>query len=244
MRALHLINIDVAPGGLFIPPLRERGFDVHDVDVMADPLPATLDGYDAVISGGGDVNTHQIDELPWMQTELELLREALADGVPVMGLCLGAQLLTVATGGTVYRSQSEIGWVDVEMDPAAADDPVLGAIPPRFKALEWHDYACTPASTTRTLGRNDVCVQAFRAGEYAWGTQFHIEVSDELILGWWEKGQTELQAAGYDHDRFVRSMREYHDLHTAIGRDMAARFADVAVSRAATRRPRQSSRSS
>jgi GMP synthase (glutamine-hydrolysing) len=243
VRALHLINMAVAPAGLFLPPLRDRGFEIDDVDAQADVLPESLAGYDAVISCGGDVNTHQIDELPWMRAELGLLQEALETGVPVMGLCLGAQLLTLATGGSVYRSQTEIGWVDVEMDAAAASDPVLGGVPRRFTALEWHDYACTPGSETQTLGRNDVCVQAFRAGEAAWGTQFHVEVSHELILGWWAEGEEQLIAAGYGRDRFMREMQEHHGRHAAIGTDIAERFAEVAVSRAATRRPRQSSRS-
>ena len=158
-----------------------------NVDVARDAVPETLADYDAVIVCGGDANTHQADELPWMSAEIGLLREALADEVPVMGLCLGAQLLTVAGGGEVYRSPSEIGWFEVAMDPAAAADPVLGGVPERFMALEWHDYACTPAPGVATLGQNDACRQAFRMGERAWGTQFHIEVTHaadaELVGG-------------------------------------------------------------
>lgn len=233
MRALHLINIPVAPGGLFLPPLRERGFEIDDVDVESASVPASIAGYDAIVVCGGAANTHEAERYPWIDDEVELLREAIDRDIPVMGLCLGAQLLTVATGGEVYRSSTEIGWFDVEVDPAAAADPVLGSLPPTFTALEWHDYACTPASSTTTLARNDACVQAFRAAPSAWGTQFHIEVTDDLMLDWWAEGEEELRAAGYDHDRFNREAARYHARHQQIGRAMAERFASLAADRVA-----------
>lgn len=231
MRALHLINLPVAPAGLFLPPLQAQGFEIDDVDVQVDPLPGSLAGYDAVVVCGGAANTHESDEHPWIATEVELLREALAEEVPVMGLCLGAQLLTVASGGTVFRSQSELGWFEVETTPSAADDPVLGGVPQRFMAMQWHDYACEPGAGTATLARNDVCDQAFRIGEAAWGTQFHIEVTRRLLLDWWDEGEEYLREAGYDHARYMRELEAYHELHEQIGRGMAERFAAYAASR-------------
>ncbi len=231
MKALHLVNLPVAPAGLFLPPLREEGFDIVDVDVSTDPVPETIEGFDAVVVCGGAANTHELERYPWIGHEVDLLRDAIEHDVPVMGLCLGAQLLTVATGGEVYRSATEIGWFDVETSPAAADDPVLAALPGRFTALEWHDYACTPAAGATNLARNDTCVQAFRVAPSAWGTQFHIEVTDQLLLNWWDEGQEELRAAGYDQARFTREAAEHHARHQEIGRDMAERFARLAAAR-------------
>jgi GMP synthase (glutamine-hydrolysing) len=232
VKALHLINLPVAPAGLFLPPLEQQGFTVETVDVSTDPVPESLAGYDAVVVCGGSANTHESETYPWLDQEVGLLREALADEVPVMGLCLGAQLLTVATGGTVVRTATEIGWFDVEMDPAAGDDPVLGGVPQRFRALEWHDYGCIPADGVTSLARNDVCLQAFRAGEVAWGTQFHIEVTHQLMLNWWDEGEEHLRDAGYDHERYMRELSEHHAAHERIGRDMAERFAAIAAKRA------------
>ena len=231
MRALHLINLPVAPAGLFLPPLRARGFEIVDVDVEVDALPESLAGYDAVVVCGGAANTHESDQHPWIATEIELLQEALADDVPVMGLCLGAQLLTVASGGAVFRSQTELGWFEVETTPSARDDPVLGGAPERFMAMQWHDYACEPGSGTTTLARNGVCDQAFRIGEMAWGTQFHIEVTRQLLMDWWDEGEEYLLEAGYDHARYLRELDAHQLLHEQIGRDMAERFADVAAGR-------------
>ena len=232
MRALHLINLPVAPAGLFLPPLRTHGFEIDDVDVEVDPVPESLAGYDAVVVCGGAANTHESHKHAWIATEVALLEEALADEVPVMGLCLGAQLLTVASGGTVYRSQTELGWFEVETTSSAAGDPVLGGAPERFMAMQWHDYACTPVAGTALLARNDVCEQAFRIGEAAWGTQFHIEVTRRLLLDWWDEGEEYLREAGYDHARYMRELKAYHELHEQIGRDMAERFAVYAAARA------------
>jgi GMP synthase (glutamine-hydrolysing) len=235
VRALHLVNLPVAPAGLFLPPLRERGFEVVDVDVSADAVPRSLEGFDAVVVCGGSANTHETDEHPWLDAEVSLLQEALATDVPTLGLCLGAQLLTVASGGTVNRSQTEIGWFEVEMDPAAAGDPVLGGIPERFTALQWHDYACTPPDGATTLARNGSCLQAFRFGEVAWGTQFHIEVTHQLMLNWWDEGEEHLREAGYDRARFMRELAANHGAHETIGREMAERFATVAADHSVAR---------
>jgi GMP synthase (glutamine-hydrolysing) len=232
VKALHLVNLPVAPAGLFLPPLRERGFEIVDIDVSSDAVPDSPEGFDAIVVCGGSANTHESDQHPWIDAEVNLLREALATDVPTLGLCLGAQLLTVASGGTVSRSPTEIGWFEVEMDPAAADDPVLSAVPERFMALQWHDYACTPAAGTKTLARDQACLQAFRFGDVAWGTQFHIEVTHQLMMNWWDEGEDELRAAGYDRARFLSEMKAHHGAHESIGREIAARFATIAADRA------------
>ena len=99
-------------------------------------------------------------------------------------------------------------------------------------AMQWHDYACTPGPGTTTLAKNDVCDQAFRIGEAAWGTQFHIEVTRRLLLDWWDEGEEYLREAGYDHARYMLELDAYHALHERIGRDMAERFAVYATARA------------
>jgi GMP synthase (glutamine-hydrolysing) len=150
--------------------------------------------------------------------------------VPTMGLCLGAQLLTEAAGGTVYRSEpAEVGWFEVEARPAAAADPVMGALPPRFMAMQWHLYACELPGAAVELARNSVCVQALRIGEAAWGTQFHIETTRDILASWADMAQDELARYGYDRTRYDAELDRYGPAHEAIGRDMAGRFAEVAL---------------
>jgi len=233
LRALHIVNEPSGPGGVFLPSLRHHGFSIESVDSAQHELPKTLAGYDAVISCGGTANTHESDKYPWIDAEIGLLREALRDGVPVIGLCLGAQLLTRAADGAVYRCEpSEVGWVDVLTNAAAADDPVLGDVPASFAAMQWHHYACELPPGAVELARNPTCLQAFRLGEAAWGTQFHIEVTRDILLAWARWGDAELREAGYTQERYLAELDEHIDRHMAIGRGMADRFAEVARQRA------------
>jgi GMP synthase (glutamine-hydrolysing) len=229
-RALHILNETSGPAWTFVEALQERGFEVVTVSPQADGLPDSPDGFAAILSGGGTVDTYQTAEHPWLIHEVALLRQALAAGVPTMGLCLGAQLLTEAAGGTVYRCEPpEVGWFEVEAAPAAASDPLMGALPPRFMAMQWHLYACELTRTVTELARNAVCVQALRIGTAAWGTQFHIETTREILTSWADMAPDELERFGYDRARYEAELDRYGPAHEAIGRDMAGRFAEVAV---------------
>ncbi len=153
--------------------------------------------------------------------------------MPVIGLCLGAQLLVLAAGGNVYRTTrprwAGSRWMSI---PAAAADPVLGAMPERFTALQWHYYGCELPPGAVELARYPVCVQAFRIGEAAWGTQFHIEVTRDILLTWMRWGGEELEKAGYSNERYLAELESHIEAHEAIGRGMADRFAEVAARRA------------
>jgi GMP synthase-like glutamine amidotransferase len=230
LRILHVQNEMSDPAGLFIEEFERRGHRVDTVHPSSgEPLPDTLSEYDAMIAGGGTVDTHQTDEHPWLTHEMELIREAVREDKPYLGLCLGAQLLTAATGGRVVRSEPpEVGWVDINLEPAASDDPLFGDLPGRFSVMEWHYYRCNPPAGAVELASNDVCIQALRVGRYAWGTQFHIEVTRPVLMTWLEAAPQELEKYGYPRDVFVRSMDERLQNHVEIGRQLAARLADVA----------------
>jgi len=233
LRALHIVNEPSGPGGLFLPALENRGFVIDSIDTAQDPLPETLASYDAVISCGGTANTHETDIYTWIDPQIDLLRGALRDQVPVIGLCLGAQLLTKAAGGNVYRCEpSEVGWVEVQTNAAASADPVLADVPDSFMAMQWHRYACELPAGAVELGRNDTCLQAFRLGEAAWGTQFHIEVTRDILLAWARWGGDDLAAAGYTQERYMEELEAHLSRHEEIGRGMADRFAEIAATRA------------
>jgi GMP synthase (glutamine-hydrolysing) len=233
-RVLHLVNLAGGPAELFLPPLRDHGFTVEDVNPNLEPLPDSLGGYDALLATGGIANTHETDRYPWLDPQVALMQEALARRIPTFGLCLGAQLLTKAAGGSVYQAADpELGWRMVDAAAEARADPVLAAMPERFAAFQWHHYACRPPAGTPVLAENAVCAQAFRLGEVAWATQFHIEVTREILLDWQRQGAEELTAHGYDEGRFLAEMDRNLPAHEAIGRDMAGRFAAVVDARAA-----------
>ncbi|HSD01605.1 MAG TPA: type 1 glutamine amidotransferase [Gaiellales bacterium] len=229
-RALHIMNESSGPARVFVEALEERGFEIVTASPLAGELPESPEGFAAILSGGGTADTHQTDEHPWLVHEVALLREAIARRVPTMGLCLGAQLLTEAAGGTVYRCEpAEVGWYEVTTAPEAARDPVMGALPPSFMAMQWHLYACELPRAAVELARNPTCVQALRIGAAAWGTQFHIETTRDILLSWADMAPDELERYGYDRARYDAELDRHGPAHEAIGRDMAGRFAEVAL---------------
>jgi GMP synthase (glutamine-hydrolysing) len=230
-RALHIQNESTDPAYMFVEALVAEGFEVETLHPYAgDDLPENLDGVQAIVAGGGLVDVHQAGEFPWLAHEIQLVREALVRDVPYMGLCLGAQVLTDASGGTVYRSDPhEVGWHQVELSNAAAGDVLFDGLPERFPAMQWHYYACRAGDGAVELARNPAALQAFRVGTSAWGTQFHIEVTRPMLLEWAEMGKDDLQANGYPDDSFVASIDEHLEQHERIGRTLAERFAGVAA---------------
>jgi GMP synthase-like glutamine amidotransferase len=116
--------------------------------------------------------------------ELRYLEERLSRGTPMLGVCLGSQLIARAAGAQVFRAEEpEVGWVRVELTEAAAADPVAAALPHRFDAFQWHHYTHGLPEGAVELARSRVCTQAYRLGA-AWGVQFHPEVRGEQVESW------------------------------------------------------------
>jgi GMP synthase (glutamine-hydrolysing) len=186
MRILAISHQRDAGPGVFAEAITDSG---HQLDVWhvaeTDEPPADPHGYDALITFGGAMHADQESDHPWLAPEKRLLAETLAAGTPVLAVCLGAQLLAEAAGGSAVRtSEPEIGWFEVEVTPAGAADPLLSALAPSFGAFEWHSYECLLPDGATVLARTPVCVQAYRIGDAAWGIQFHAEVSAGDAAHW------------------------------------------------------------
>ncbi len=131
------------------------------------PPPRPLESYDAFLVFGGAMHADHDDSHPWLSGD-SLARDLVADGRPVLGICLGVQLLARAAGAWVGPlPEPEIGWFDVEVNDAGAADPVLGALPRRFSALQWHHYTYGVPEGAVELARSPSCTQAFRLGDAA-----------------------------------------------------------------------------
>lgn len=148
-----------------------------------DRLPERLDGIDALVVMGGPAAAYSDDGFPTRAAELTLLRTALAAGVPVLGVCLGAQLLAVAAGGrAVQGAGSQIGWGEVRTRAAAVRDPLFAGAPERLRVLHWHgDTMELPPGAALLASCDRYPVQAFRVGGSAWGLQFHLEADAATV---------------------------------------------------------------
>ncbi len=180
-------HVPYEPLGTLDALLRESGFRIRYVNFgrQPDARPA-LDRYEALIVLGGPMNADQIDRYPNLRTEVKILEEAAERDMSILGICLGAQLLSKALGGSVSPNpRPEIGWYDVDVTDAGLSDPVLGAFGPRREVFQWHqDGIALPPSAVCLASSAVSPVQAFRYGEHAYGFQFHLEASRSLIERW------------------------------------------------------------
>jgi GMP synthase-like glutamine amidotransferase len=188
------------------------------------------DGADAVMVFGGAMNVDQEDAHPWLRPEKEFLRDLVERRTPVLGVCLGAQLLAEAAGAEPRRaSQPEIGWLEIERTADAADDPLLGPLPHRFEGFQWHSYEAPLPPGAVLLARSPVCVQAYRLADgTGWGIQFHAEVTREGVGLWLDDYRSDPDAVriGIDPEALRDETERKIGAWNETGRTLCARFLD------------------
>ena len=182
MRILALTHGDNVGPGVFEDAVRAAGHQLVERNVARVGVPD--EGADAAIVLGGAMHPDQDDRHPWLAPELRYLERELERGTPMLGVCLGSQLIARAAGARVFQaSEPEVGWLQVEVTESGSADPVAAALPQRFDAFQWHHYTHDLPDGAVELARSPVCTQAFRLGR-AWGVQFHPEVRAEQVESW------------------------------------------------------------
>jgi GMP synthase (glutamine-hydrolysing) len=235
MDVLVLQHIACEPPGEYETVLRERGANLHRVELdEGDQLPPWRD-FDAIVAMGGPMSVNDDAELPWLTGEKRAIGEAVRAGVPYFGACLGVQLLAASLGGRVYAGpEPEVGVLPVTLTPEGLADPLFAALPPTFPTLQWHgDTFDLPDGATRLAASPAFPNQAFRYGESAYGIQFHVEVLPEMAREWAqvpayaEYAERVLGAGGMG--RLLNEFDATQAAMRATGRDLFARWADLAV---------------
>jgi GMP synthase (glutamine-hydrolysing) len=216
-------------GGLFEDAVEDRGDTLVRWLVPSREAPGEPTAYDAVMVFGGAMHPDQDAEHPWLPDEAAFIRGALDAGVPLLGVCLGAQLIARAAGAWVGpNGASEVGWFPVELNEAGSDDPVLGALPARFDAFQWHHYTFELPPGAELLGESAAARQAYRIDDRVWAVQFHPEVNRVMLDHWLVSGETELPKPLAD---VRRETDERLGAWNRQGRALCAAFLDAASRR-------------
>ena len=186
-RILVFQHVAAEPLGTLDPLIRRRGHRVKFVNFERDPhARPRLDRYRGLIVLGGPMNVAERGQRSHLQTEIDVIAAALADGKPVLGICLGAQLLAHALGAQIRRHPvSEIGWYDLALTDPGRNDPVLAPLGAALPVFQWHGCSFDIPAGAAHLARTSGCEnQAFRHGANAYGLQFHMEMDQRLVERW------------------------------------------------------------
>lgn len=235
MRVLAIAHEERAGPGVFGEAIREAGHSLDEWMVPTHPEPpADPLGYDAVLVLGGAMNVDEGDRYGWLATERRIVGELIEREVPLVGLCLGSQMVASAAGAVPRRApRPEIGWHRVELTGAGREDPLLGPLAPSFEAFQWHSYEFPLPPGAVALARSEACLQAARIGTVAWAMQFHPEVTKADALHWTADFESDADAVriGVDPTALTLEIEAKMDAFNDLGRDICRRWLDVARAR-------------
>ncbi len=232
-RILVVLNISDDPTGYVGEILAEHGImcDVVDASLHAIPDPTA---YDAMIVFGGPQNANEEEKYPYFVQEMDALHTAVMQEIPVLGICLGAQLLARALGGTVKKhTLTEIGFSEVQSTDAGKHDPLYAGLSGRQLVYQWHeDTFSIPPNTVHLATSEKTPNQAFRYGRTTYGLQYHIELTPEMLDVWLHEPSLKEQIVATlgveEYERIIYERPQYFAAYQYQARVMFENFLRIA----------------
>lgn len=214
-RLLVFQHVAAEPLGTLDPLIRSRGHRIRFANFERHPdAEPNVDRYRGLVVLGGPMNVEDREHRQHLRTELRAIERMLAQGKPVLGICLGAQLLAHVLGAPVQRhDESEIGWYHLDTTEAGRRDPVLAPLGDGAEVFQWHRYRFEIPQGAVHLARTGSCEpQAFRYGDNAYGLQFHLEMDEPLIERWLANPayRAELAESGHIGEAAIRAQTRRH----------------------------------
>jgi len=197
MDVLIVKHIEVEGPGLFGECLKEERIPYQTLTLGTGSNLPPLDNLSHILLLGGPMNVYEEDRHPFLREEDLFIKEAIQRGKPVLGICLGAQLIAKALGAKVFKAPSkEIGWYEVRLTEEGLSDVLFRDFPPIWPVFQWHEDTFSVPRSGRLLATSGLLNQAFRYGENAYALQFHLEVTEEMIRDWVETYDDEFKGSG------------------------------------------------
>lgn len=191
-------------------------------------VPKELGSACGLVVMGGPMGVYEADQYPFLRDEMLLIEHALKQGTPILGVCLGSQLLAATLGAPVTKGrQKEIGWYSITLTEEGKRDPLFHDITSPFVALEWHgDAFDLPAGAVHLASTDLTRYQAFRFGESAYGFLFHLEMTEPIIRAMVDLFTDELDEEGIEAEYLLQRMEEHLPVMQEVGRTVFRRWVD------------------
>jgi GMP synthase (glutamine-hydrolysing) len=220
--------------GTWGPILRDKGKRIRYVNFDRTPdANPTLDRYDGVILLGGYMGVYEGDKYAHLNVEFKLIEDALKRELPVLGICLGSQILASVLGSTVRKhTEREMGWYDVELTDEGTSDPVIGHFNRTEKVFQSHGDIFDVPNCAVHLARSAICEgQAFRYGKNVYGLQFHLEVNRAIVDDWLEMPENQERfsdsAGKFDPVAIQEDTNSYLPRSTSLSEETFHRFLQI-----------------
>ena len=240
VRVLVVQHEDDTGPGYIGERIRALGTELDVVHpYLGDPIPESTDGYAGLLVLGGTPGPFDDTTARWLPDVRRLMAGALADEVPLLGICLGGELLAAVAGGKVDRIDGppEVGLYQVRPTEAARTDPLFAGLPPVAPAVEWHweEIVELPPGSVSLCGNDRFPNQAFRVGATAWGTQFHPEVLSDAAADWARSSAADLPALGLTPEGIRAEVEASEPELRRVWGELAARWVRVVTAGADAR---------
>lgn len=204
MHFLVIQHLDIEPPALIANTLSEAGHHISSVHLdRGEQLPSDLSGINGVIIMGGPQSAN--DETDYIRNEIAWVKQALHEEAPMLGVCLGAQIMAKAAGAAVFASPvRELGWHPVYHTVETEGDPLFSHLPDGLGVFQWHGETFSLTDDMTLVATHpDVPAQAFRLGRAQYGLQFHVEVTEAMIESWIAHGESERNELGIEGIRLL-----------------------------------------
>ena len=203
---LSIQNTEIETLGNLKKLFESDGFEIETKRVKKDSIPQKVDNYAAIVILGGYMSVYQ--NLPFLEEQQKLIRNANHHQVPLLGICLGSQLIAQALGGRVYKGQrKEIGWFEVKVNNEGRNDIFKGITNERIKVFQWHGDTYELPKSAILLASSNLYPQAFKVGTSI-GILFHLEVTHEIIRNWTSNYRLEMTEVGVSTDSILNNKKE------------------------------------
>ncbi|MGR3220260.1 MAG: type 1 glutamine amidotransferase [Candidatus Anammoxibacter sp.] len=233
MSILFIKHIDIEGPGTLGEFLDEKGVPYEIVDVSnGNALPSSTSQYRAIVILGGPMNVYEEDKYPFLKAEDLLIKAAIIDETPMLGLCLGAQLIAKAAGAKVGTAiEKEIGWFKVKLTDNGINDPLFEGLSNEINVFQWHGDAFDIPANGIHLGSSKSCAnQAFKYNSNVYGLQFHLEVTIDMVREWLDAYSDEIASMGnrVNREEIIEQAAEFAESYNAQARIFYENFLKIA----------------